>query len=241
MVNSKPRLHARRGYITLLAAAAIIAAVWVSPWFDQDQILQSLAEQQSAAKSYAQTNLGTATLIAMIVYVIVTASGFPGSTLLSIVSATILPLWVSVFAVSIASTVGATIAMLMSRYLLRDMVHSWFGERFERFEIAWQRDGLWYLASMRVAPYVPFFSINLLMGLTPIKTRSFFIVSQLAMFPGTIVNLYLGSRLPPLQELRESGIPTLITWQLAGAFSLLAVTPLLIRFFLKQRLQRPYY
>ena len=236
MDNSKPRLNARRGYITLLAAAAIIAALWFSPWLDQAQILQWLAEKQSSAKSYAQTNLLSATLIALVVYVIVTASGFPGSTALSIVSATILPLWASIFTVSIASTVGATIAMLLSRYLLRDMVHSWFGNRFQRFEAAWQRDGLWYLASMRVAPYVPFFSINLLMGLTPIKARSFFIVSQIAMLPGTIVNLYLGSRLPPLHELIESGMPALLTWELALAFSLLAVTPLLIRHCLKRRI-----
>ena len=235
MDNPKPRLRARRGYITLFSAAAIIAALWFSPWLDQTQILQWLAEKQSSAKSYAETNLLSATLIAMVVYVIVTASGFPGSTALSIVSATILPLWASVFAVSIASTVGATIAMLLSRHLLRDMVHSWFGDRFQRFEDAWQRDGLWYLASMRVAPYVPFFSINLLMGLTPIKARSFFIVSQIAMLPGTIVNLYLGSRLPPLHDLIESGMPALLTWELALAFSLLAVTPLLIRHFLKRR------
>jgi len=237
MDNTKPRLRARRGYITLLAVAAIIAVAWFSPWVDQGRFLQWLADQQSSAKSYAETNLLSAALIAMVIYVIVTASGFPGSTALSIVSATILPLWVSIFAVSIASTVGATIAMLMSRYLFRDMVHSWFGDRFQKFENAWQRDGLWYLASMRMAPYVPFFSINLLMGLTPIKTRAFFIVSQIAMLPGTIVNLYLGSRLPPLNDLKELGIPALITWELALAFSLLAVTPLLIRYFLKQRVQ----
>ena len=112
-----------------------------------------------------------------------------------------------------------------------------FGDRFQKFEKAWQRDGLWYLASMRMAPYVPFFSINLLMGLTPVKARAFFIVSQIAMLPGTIVNLYLGSRLPPLNDLKELGIPALITWELALAFSLLAVTPLLIRHFLKRRVQ----
>jgi len=234
MDNTQPRLHARRGYITLFVATTIIIAAWFSPWFDQTELLQWLAEQQSFAKSYAETNLLSAALIAMLVYVIVTASGFPGSTALSIVSATILPLWVSIFAVSISSTVGATIAMLVSRHLLRDMVHSWFGARFRKFEEAWQREGLWYLASMRVAPYVPFFSINLLMGLTPIKAREFFIVSQIAMLPGTIVNLYLGSQLPPLHDLLESGIPTLITWQLALALSLLAVTPLMIRYFLKQ-------
>ena len=111
MDNTKPRLRARRGYVTLLAVAAIIAVAWFSPWVDREQFLQWLADQQSSAKSYAETNLLSATLIAMVIYVIVTASGFPGSTALSIVSATILPLWVSIFAVSIASTVGATICM----------------------------------------------------------------------------------------------------------------------------------
>ena len=233
-MNKRP-LHVRRGYLTCIGLMLAVVIVWSSGWLDDTQWLNWLAGQQVNARTYAQEHLPTSIAIAMLVYVLVTASGFPGSTALSIVSATILPFWASLLAVSFSSTIGATLAMLMSRYLLRDMVHSWFGDRFETFEQARQRDGLWYLASMRLAPYVPFFSINLLMGLTPVKTRSFFLVSQIAMFPGTVVNLNLGSRLPPLRELLDSGIPSILTWELTLAFTLLAITPLMIRYFIKRK------
>ena len=161
---------------------------------DRQALLEWLAERQQDAVNFTSTNPWQAIGIAFFVYVVVTASGFPGSTALSIVSATILPYWASVFTVSFASTLGATVAMLMSRYLFRDMVQSWFGSRFLQFEEIWERDGIWYLYSMRLAPYVPFFSINLLMGLTRIKVKDYWIASQLGMLPGTLVNLYLGSK-----------------------------------------------
>ena len=88
---------------------------------------------------------------------------------------------------------------------------------------------------MRLAPYVPFFSINLLMGLTKIKVRDYWIASQLGMLPGTLVNLYLGSRLPPLKELLETGIPALLDLPLIIGFTLLALVPILIRLVIKRR------
>ena len=226
-------LKTRRGYLALLCILLIVSIVILT--VDRQAVLEWLAQQQTAAVAYTQQNLWQAITIAFVVYVVVTASGFPGSTALSIVSATILPYWASVFTVSFASTMGATCAMLMSRYLFRDMVKSWFGERYETFELLWEREGIWYLYIMRLAPYVPFFSINLLMGLTKIKVRDYWIASQLGMLPGTLVNLYLGSRLPPLKELLETGIPALLDLPLIIGFTLLALVPILIRLIIKRR------
>lgn len=226
-------LKTRRGYLALLCILLIVSIVILT--VDRQAVLEWLAQQQTAAVEYTQQNLWQAITIAFAAYVVVTASGFPGSTALSIVSATILPYWASVFTVSFASTMGATFAMLLSRYLFRDMVKSWFGERYETFELLWEREGIWYLYSMRLAPYVPFFSINLLMGLTKIKVKDYWIASQLGMLPGTLVNLYLGSRLPPLKELLETGIPALLDLPLIIGFTLLALVPILIRLVIKRR------
>lgn len=230
---SSPILKTHRGYLALAFAIACVTAVLFV--VDRQALLEWLAVRQQDAINFTSSNLWQAIGIAFCVYVIVTASGFPGSTALSIVSATILPYWASVFTVSFASTLGATVAMLMSRYLFRDMVQSWFGGRFLQFEEIWERDGIWYLYSMRLAPYVPFFSINLLMGLTRIKVKDYWIASQLGMLPGTLVNLYLGSKLPPLSELIENGIPTLLTPPILLGFTLLAIVPVAIRFALRRR------
>lgn len=226
-------LKTHRGYLALVCIALILGVV-VST-VDRHAVLEWLAQQQADAIAYTEAHLVKAIAIAFVVYVMVTASGFPGSTALSIVSATILPYWASVLTVSFASTMGATCAMLMSRYLFRDMVKSWFGERYDSFELMWDRDGIWYLYSMRLAPYVPFFSINLLMGLTKIKIKDYWIASQLGMLPGTLVNLYLGSRLPPLKKLLENGIPQLLDLPLIIGFTLLAFVPIGIRFLIKRR------
>jgi len=229
-----PPLKTRRGYLALVCISVLISIIALV--VDRQAILEWLAQQQSDAVDYTKAHLSRAIAIAFVVYVVVTASGFPGSTALSIVSATILPYWASVITVSFASTLGATCAMLMSRYLFRDMVKSWFGNKYDTFEAAWERDGIWYLYSMRMAPYVPFFSINLLMGLTKIKVKDYWVASQVGMLPGTLVNLYLGSKLPPLSELLETGIPALFDAALIISFTLLALVPIIIRFLIKRRI-----
>ncbi|MBA63057.1 MAG: TVP38/TMEM64 family protein [Planctomycetaceae bacterium] len=229
-----PPLKTRRGYLALVCISVLISIIALV--VDRQAILEWLAQQQSDAVDYTKAHLSRAIAIAFVVYVVVTASGFPGSTALSIVSATILPYWASVITVSFASTLGATCAMLMSRYLFRDMVKSWFGNKYDTFEAAWERDGIWYLYSMRMAPYVPFFSINLLMGLTKIKIKDYWVASQVGMLPGTLVNLYLGSKLPPLSELLETGIPALFDAALIISFTLLALVPIIIRFLIKRRI-----
>jgi len=135
--------------------------------------------------------------------------------------------------VSFASTAGATVAFLTSRYLLRDSVHSKFGARLNSFNAHLEAEGAFYLFTLRLIPLVPFFVINLVMGLTPVKARTYWWVSQLGMLPGTAVYVYAGSRVPNLIELAEKGAAAVFSasqlLQLGIAFGLLGLFPLCVK------------
>lgn len=142
-----------------------------------------------------------------------------------------------VILVSFASTTGATLAFLLSRFLFREAVQRRFGERLADFNRALEREGPFYLFLLRLIPAVPFFVINAVMGLTPLRTRTFWWVSQVGMLPGTIVYLSAGSSVPNLERLAEEGIPGVLTpkqmTQIFIAFALLGIFPLAVRWVVK--------
>jgi len=144
--------------------------------------------------------------------------------------------------VSFASTSGATIAFLLSRHLFREAVVARFGPRLASFNEHLRTDGPFYLLGLRLLPLVPFFVINLVMGLTPMRARTFWWVSQLGMLPGTAVYVYAGSRVPSLAELAEHGVASVLSagqlLQLAIAFALLGTFPLIVKLLLERRLQQ---
>ena len=131
--------------------------------------------------------------------------------------------WGSVL-VSLASTVGATLAFLLARFLLRDAVQSRFGDRLRAVNAGIARDGAFYLFTLRLVPYFPFIAINLLMALTPIRTLTFFLVSLVGMFPGTVVYVNAGTQLAGLHSLSDILSPGLI-----ASFTLLGVFPLIAK------------
>ena len=139
--------------------------------------------------------------------------------------------------VSFASTMGATLAFMLSRFLFRDFIQSRFGDRLNSFNQSLEREGPFFLFTLRLVPAVPFFVINAVMGLTPIKTRTFWWVSQLGMLAGTIVFVYAGSSVPSLQTLADKGINAVFTprqfTQILLAFVLLGVFPLAVRWGMK--------
>src|SRR5688500_3293661 len=124
-------------------------------------------------------------------------------------------LWGTVI-VSFASSIGATLAFLASRFLLRDWVQTKFGEKLKAINAGVEKEGAFYLFALRLVPAFPFFVINLVMGLTPMRTWTFYWVSQLGMLAGTIVYVYAGTQLGQFQ----------ITWQLVAALVLLGIFPL---------------
>ncbi|ENY6582101.1 TVP38/TMEM64 family protein [Enterobacter hormaechei] len=179
--------------------------------------------QQTLLDRVEQAPLQSA-LIYFAVYVLVSALSIPGAALLTLLGGAIFSLWEAMLLVSLASTLGATLAMLVSRYLLRDWVQRRFAAQMNTIDVGMVRDGARYLFALRLMPLFPFFLVNLLMGLTRIQVRHYWWVSQLAMIPATVIYLNAGRELGKLTTLRDILSPGLLF-----AFTLLELLPLVTR------------
>lgn len=159
-----------------------------------------------------------------LVYVAVTALSLPGATIVTLAGGAIFGLGWGLLIVSFASSIGATLAFLTARFLLRDSVQSRFGQRLADIDKGIEKDGAFYLFTLRLIPVVPFFVINLLMGLTKMKAWTFYWVSQLGMLAGTAVYVNAGTQLGQLESLQGILSPGLL-----GSFVLLGLFPLIAR------------
>ena len=165
-----------------------------------------------------------------IVYVAVTGLSLPGAAVLTVVAGAIFGLLPGLILVSFASTLGATLAFLFSRTLLRDWVEKKFANYLTTINRGVNKDGAFYLATLRLIPAIPFFVINLVMGLTAMRVWTFSWVSQLGMLPGTAVYVNAGAQLGLVDELSLQGI---LTPPLILSFVLLGVFPWLARLFME--------
>lgn len=157
------------------------------------------------------------------IYVLVASLSLPGATLLALAAGAMFGLLVGTLIVSFASSIGATLAFLTSRYLLRDAVQRRFAGRLAAINQGMAKDGTLYLFTLRLVPLFPFFLVNLLMGLTPIRTPSFYWVSQLGMLAGTLIYVNAGTQLAQLSDLSDIASPgLLISLALLGVFTWLA-------------------
>ena len=211
----------------LLAVAAVAVAAYLR--FGDALSLAAIAQQEAALREYQQAHPWLVYGAAFLVYVAVTGLSLPGAAVLTLVFGWYFDFLRAVVLVSFASTTGATLAFLLSRYVFRDAVQSRFGDRLRAFNEALARDGAVYLFTLRLIPAVPFFVINLVMGLTPLRAATFWWVSQVGMLPGTAVYVYAGSAVPDLQVLAERGLGGIVSPQVLAAFVLLGVFPLLVR------------
>ncbi|WP_295498636.1 TVP38/TMEM64 family protein [Sphingorhabdus sp. EL138] len=155
-----------------------------------------------------------------ILYVAVTGLSIPGAAIMTLIAGALFGVLVGTIIVSFASTIGATLAFLSARFVLRDWVQGKFGERLRAIDEGLEKDGAFYLFTLRLIPVFPFFVINLLMGLTRIKTRTFFWVSQLGMLPATIVFVNAGTQISYIESTAGLLSPTLI-----ASFVALALFP----------------
>lgn len=160
----------------------------------------------------------------MAVYIAVTGFSLPGAAIMTLAAGALFGLWWGTLLVSFASTIGATLAFLVSRFLLRDWVQNRFGNRLKTINRGIEKDGGFYLFTLRLVPVFPFFVINLVMGLTPIRTATFYWVSQAGMLAGTLVYVNAGTQLAQLDSL--GGI---MSFELLASFALLGVFPLLAK------------
>ncbi len=203
----------------VFVAVIVVLAVNFGPHLT----LENAKTQQVALGEFIENNFIIAALSYFALYVVVTAFSIPGAAVFTLLGAALFGFTAGLILVSFASTLGATLAFLSSRYLLRDWVQSRFGSKLETINEGVNRDGAFYLFSLRLIPVFPFFLINLVMGLTPIKTLQFYFVSQLGMLPGTAVYINAGTQLAQIDSLSGIVSPTvLLSFALLGIFPIAA-------------------
>ena len=205
--------------------AVFLIAIASYFFFDLGQFLtlDYAQSQLGAIQDYKNQNFAVAAFIYFVVYLAVAALLLPGAMILTLLGGAIFGLYWGTLIASFASSIGATLAFLVSRTLLRDWVQSRFGDYLAPINKGIEKDGNFYLFSIRLVPLFPFFMVNLLMGLTPIKTVSFYFVSQVGMFFGTAVYINAGAELAQITSL--SGLVSgsvIFSLVLLGIFPLIA-------------------
>ncbi len=210
--------------LLLIAALVVVAlAAWRMGLVDQLN-LETLKARQADLSAWTQAHWGLALAGFFVLYVVVTAVSIPGAAILTLAAGALFGLVTGALLVSFASTLGATLAFLSARFVLRDTLEARYGERLKNINAGVKRDGGFYLFTLRLVPVFPFFIINLLSGLTALPVRTFYWVSQLGMLPGTIAYVFAGTQLAQIESASDVLSPGLI-----GAFVLLGVLPLLMR------------
>ena len=208
----------------LLLALCLLLGLFFALDLGQYLNLQTLKAQQDAIESFRAARPAFAVAVYFAIYVLATALSLPGAALLTLAGGAVFGLFWGTIIISFASTAGATLAFLMSRFLLRDWVQARFGQRMNAIDEGIRREGAFYLFTLRLVPVFPFFLLNLLFGLTGMKARTFYWVSQLGMLAGTVVYVNAGTQLAKIDSL--SGI---ISPALLGSFVLLGIFPLVAR------------
>jgi pyruvate/2-oxoglutarate dehydrogenase complex dihydrolipoamide dehydrogenase (E3) component/uncharacterized membrane protein YdjX (TVP38/TMEM64 family) len=210
----------------LAVAALLLACVAAFFVFDLGRYF-SLAYLKESQDSFAALYAQRPVLVAAVffaVYIAVTALSLPGAAIMTLAAGAGFGLVFGTVVVSFASTIGATLAMLAARYMLRDSIQKRFGQRLAEVNKGIEKEGAFYLFTLRLIPVVPFFALNLLMGLSRMKTSTYFWVSQLGMFAGTVAFVNAGTQIAKIDSLKSILSPGLI-----GSFVLLGLLPLVVK------------
>jgi len=208
-----------RTRLVVLAVIVVLVGAFFAFGGQRYLTLEALRAHQEAAQRAFLSHPWQSALAYFLAYVAVTGLSLPGAAVLTLFGGAVFGLLWATVIVSFASSIGATLAFLASRFLLRDWVQGRFGDKLKPINDGVAREGAFYLFALRLVPAFPFFVINLVMGLTPIRAWTFYWVSQLGMLAGTIVYVYAGTQ---LAEFRLSA-------GLVAAFTVLGLFPLVAK------------
>ncbi|MGR5194980.1 TVP38/TMEM64 family protein [Vibrio rotiferianus] len=208
----------------ILGLILLATIIFLGVNFGQYLTLENAKAQQEALNTFISQNFVLAAATYFFTYIAITAFSIPGAAVVTLLGAALFGFWTSLLLVSFASTIGATIAFLSSRYLLREWVQSKFGNKLNAINQGVEKDGAFYLFSLRLIPVFPFFLINLLMGLTPMTIARFYLTSQVGMLPGTAVYLNAGTQLATIDSLSGIVSPTVL-----ASFALLGLFPIITK------------
>jgi len=207
----------------ILIGVVLLSAVVAFRVFDLGQYLTLSyikASQERFALLYAQHRL-MVILGYGVIYVLATSLSLPGAVVLTLAGGALFGLWTGVLTVSFASSIGATLACIVSRFILRDWVQAKFGDKLKTVNAGIEKEGAFYLFTLRLIPIFPFWLINLVMGLTKMPLRRFYWTSQVGMLPGTIVYVNAGKELAKIESLSGVLSPGLII-----SFTVLGIFPI---------------
>ena len=210
--------------IILLGLLAVIVLLFFQLDLEQYLTLDYVKSQQEIIDQYYRENRALTLIGFFLGYVVITGVSLPGAAVMTLAAGAIFGLVTALILVSFASTIGASIAFLVSRYLFRDMVESRFGASLKSINAGIERDGPFYLFALRLVPAFPFFVINLVMGLTSLRLRTFFWVSQVGMLAGTAVYVNAGTQLGNIESANE-----IFSTEILLSFLLLAMLPFIGR------------
>ena len=209
----------------LVALIATVVAGFVVSGGSELLTLENLKQNQQSLGNWIDHNLLVAVLGFVVVYVVVTALSLPGATIMTLAGGAFFGNLYGLAAVSVASTIGASLAFLVARFLMRDTLRKRYGETVAKMDRGIEKDGAFYLATLRLVPVFPFFLINLAMGLTAMKLRTYALVSWIAMLPGTFVYVNAGTQLGQIQSTGD-----IVSADLLLSFALLGLFPLIAKF-----------
>jgi len=215
----------------LFWVALIALLIGLGIWLDLHSFitLENFKARQADADTWVAGQPMLAALGYFLIYVLVTAVNIPGAAVMTLIGGALFGLTQGTVLVSFASSIGATLAFLLSRYLLRNYVEQRFGNFTNRINKGVAKDGAFYLFTLRLVPVFPFFAINMVMGLTRIKTLTYYLISQIGMLPATVVYVNAGTQLAKLDSAAGILSPALI-----GSFALLGLFPLISKLLLNR-------
>jgi uncharacterized membrane protein YdjX (TVP38/TMEM64 family) len=200
------------------------AAVFFAFDLDRYFTLSYIKESREGFREFYELNRVFTIAIYMLSYIVITALSLPGATVMTLAGGALFGFVITLIAVSFASTIGATLACFVSRYLLRGWVENKFGDKLSIINEGIEKEGIFYLFMLRLIPAFPFFLINLVMGLTRIRLYTFYWVSQIGMLAGTAVYVNAGKELGKIDSLSGILSPGLIV-----SFAVLGIFPLAVK------------
>jgi uncharacterized membrane protein YdjX (TVP38/TMEM64 family) len=213
----------------LVLGVLVIVVLMARPYLDRSELAQWGLQQEEQLQQWLQLYPVASWLTAFGIYVLVAGLALPIAVFVSLFYGWWLGFWSALVLVSFASTAGASVSFLLSRTLLGDLLQRRYPSQLAGMNRAFEAEGAFYLFSLRLMPYIPFFLVNLLMGLTPIRLKTFWWVSQVGMLPGTMTYIYAGSVMPSLSDLVERPVNSLMSPQLLVAFVLIGLFPLVAK------------
>lgn len=212
--------------LKLAAFFVFIAAVGAVTYLIPSEFLSLdyLKSNRAAFAQYYENNSGIIVAGFVLLYITSTALSLPGATVITLAGGAIFGFWLGLILVSFSSTVGATLAFLISRFFLRDYLNKKFGPKLSIINDGLERDGRAYLFTLRLVPAFPFFLVNMLMGLTAFRTWPFMYISWIGMLPGTMAYVNAGTQIAALDSLNSVLSPRLIL-----SFAILGLFPLVLK------------